>query len=129
MFKNIVKVVDMTVVSYSLIEVTDGIPQFIPQPDLHLKGNVPSKKVKKILAEKAGTDAQFVITKLISGRYTLEMTSETFITHATVADFIPANGEPAAAPSSGPAGQEDEDESEDESPDDPSSESESEPEE
>lgn len=95
MSKAVSKTINLTVVSYSIIEVNDGVPQFVPMPDLQLKGNVPEKRVRRILTSQMG-NTQFVITKIAPGRYTYAMSLEDFLSRATVMNFIPAGTAPAS---------------------------------
>lgn len=84
--KNIVKNMTVTRVSYSLIEVEDGVPVIKNQPDVVYPGVKTQEQVLRLLKAKFGKDALLAITKLDAGRHRFVMDWQTFALNAVTKD-------------------------------------------
>lgn len=82
----IIKNLTVTRVKYQLVELPDGIPTLVPQPDAVFRGIVPKERVKKLLAQRHGVDATIFIVDIDSGPHRFVMDFEDFVRTAQIED-------------------------------------------
>ena len=86
--KMIAKTLNITRVSLQTVEVENGVPRFVPQPDAVFSGQIDEAKAKRLLQAKMGKDVLFVITNVDAGQHRFEMPLETFVLNAAIADGV-----------------------------------------
>ena len=91
MSKKIFKKVTATRVSYCTVAVDNGVPNFVPHPDVVFGGILDSARVERLLKAKLGKNETIVITNIDAASHRYEMDLEFFILNSTVCDC--ASGE------------------------------------
>lgn len=91
----IIKNLTVTRVQYQLVELLDGIPVLVPKPEAVFRGVVSKERVKKLLAQRYGSDTTIFIAAIESGPHRFVMDFEDFVRGARVED-IAQNGEDTA---------------------------------
>lgn len=84
--KQISKTYVVTKVSYSLVAITDNVPEFVPQEDVVFSGELSPERVRKLLGDKHGKDTTIVVTKMNVGRHRFVMDWRDFVKYAVIDD-------------------------------------------
>lgn len=83
----IIKNLTVTQVKYQLVELPNGVPTLVPQPDAVFRGVVSKERVKKLLTQRHGSDATIFIVDIDSGAHRFVMDFEDFVRAAHVEDI------------------------------------------
>lgn len=88
MARAIVKTLTTTRVSFKTVDVENGVPCFVDQPDVVFSGVQDKEKVERLLKARLGKDAVTVITNINAGQHRYEVSMEEFVLNAVVVDNI-----------------------------------------